>query len=113
MLELSKPEKKIARQLIDKGLQAEYKNGISKLSNIISKWDSEAEDHRDTYMKLYKTLTRHDKHIGHRYDDITGSRYLITIAGQLADKTISVDDLDGFRPETREAILFMSGINRE
>ncbi|MCD4737561.1 MAG: hypothetical protein K8R53_16085 [Bacteroidales bacterium] len=46
-LELTKSEKKIARQVIKKGLQKEYVNGIIKLDNIISKWKVNVLSNRD------------------------------------------------------------------
>jgi len=38
--ELPKSQKKIARQIIEKGLQREYQNGIEKAEAVIEKWKS-------------------------------------------------------------------------
>lgn len=113
MHELSKKEKKIAREIIEKGLQAEYKVGIMQLQEIIGQWNPDLPDHRETYHKLYKTLTDFDKHIAFRYDHISGSKYLTIIATQLADKIISINDLNEFSDETREIIVRRSKINDE
>jgi hypothetical protein len=38
--ELPKSQKKIARQIIETGLQREYQNGIEKADGVIEKWKS-------------------------------------------------------------------------
>ena len=40
-LELTKSQKKIARRIIDTGIQREYEAGIKKLDRIISRWKRE------------------------------------------------------------------------
>lgn len=111
MHQLSKKEKKIAREIIEKGLQTEYKTGILRIKKILDNWNPGATDHRETYHKLYKTLTEYDKHIAFRYDYMSGSKYLNVIALQLADKVISIDELKGFSDETRDIIIRWSRIN--
>ena len=110
-LELTKSQKRIARQIIETGLQREYEAGIKKLDKIISGWKRKEIDNRDAYLKLYGSLTSHDKHIAIRYDRMTGSRYLDIIATQLADKVIAVKELNDFPEDIRERVIFMSGIN--
>ncbi len=108
--ELSKSEKKLARQIIDKGLQIEYANGIKKQNAIIEKWKQGKIEDKDAYMKLYKSLTNHDKHIGRRYDNMKGSTYLFIIAGQLADRIISIEEIDVFNEEIKSRLITLSGI---
>ncbi len=110
-LELKKPEKKIARQIIEKGLQKEYVTGIEKLERIIGKWKNKESDNKETYQLLCKTLIQYDKHIARRYDYIGGSKYAFTIACQLADGVISKNDLEDFCAETKKIIINMSGIS--
>ena len=74
-IKLTKSQKKIARQVIEKGLQKEYVDGIVLLDNIISKWKAKALSNRETWFELYEKLTKHDKHISNSYDSITGSKY--------------------------------------
>src|SRR6185295_5976442 len=99
--ELSKPEKKIARQIIEKGLQHELKTGIKNLEAIISEWKLKNKDHHDTYHLLYKSITDFDKGIARRYDRMTGSNYIWIIAGQLADGVITKQDLEPFNEEVK------------
>ena len=110
-LDLNKPQKRIARQIIETGLQREYEAGIIKLDKIISRWKNKKIDNRDAYMKIYSSLTWHDKHIGRRYNKMTGSWYLYIIAAQLADEVITVDELNDFPEDIREKIFLLSGMD--
>ena len=110
-LELTKSQKKIARQIIEIGLQREFEAGIKKLDNILTEWKHKELDNRAVYLELYGSLTNHDKHIARRYDRMTGSRYLDTIAAQLADEVIVVEELNDFPEDIRDRIIIMSGIN--
>lgn len=109
-LELTKSQKRIARQIIETGLQREYEAGIKKLDKIIFGWKRKEMDNRDAYMKLYKSLTSHDKHIARRYNRMTGSWYLHIIAAQLADEVIAVEELNDFPEDIRQKIYLLSGI---
>ena len=109
--DLSKSQKKIARQIIEKGLQKEFMDGIIELDNIITKWKINELDNRNAYHELYDSLTKHDKHIAGRYDNMGGSKYLYVIAGQLFDGAITKNDLDDFNEDVRESILFLSGVD--
>ena len=82
MFELTKPQKKIARKVIEKGLDKEYQVGINKVDRVIDRWKSGGAANRETYLKMYEVLTRYDKHIARRYNRMSGSNYLIIIAGQ-------------------------------
>ena len=110
-LNLTKPQKRIARRIIETGLQREYEAGIIKLDKIISRWKNKKIDNRDTYMNLYSSLTRYDKHIGRRYNKMTGSWYLYIIAAQLADEVITIEELDDFPEDIREKIFLLSGMD--
>ncbi len=99
--ELTKSEKKLARVLIDKGLQQEYQNAIEGLNEVIEIWKEKKMDNRNAYLKIYKTLEEHNKHIAQRYDGMKGSMYLSTIASLLADELISTDDIKGFSEQNQ------------
>lgn len=102
--QLSKAQKKIARQIIELGLQRDYENGISKIDNVIQKWKSGKLDNQKAYFEIYSKLKNHDKHIGQRYDRMTGSNYLLIIMGQLADEVITLDEISEFNDEVKEII---------
>jgi hypothetical protein len=109
--ELTKSEKKLARQLIEKGLQIEYKKGLEQQSEIIEQWKSGNTDTKDSYLKLYQSVTSYDKYIAKRYDNIRGSKYLFIIAAQLADGIITLEEIEKFRIDTKNRLLLLSGIN--
>ncbi len=101
-MELSKSKKKIAREIIVKGLQNEFAKGLSDADKILSAWKNFQSDNRDTYHVLYKHITDFDKHIAMRYDGMTGSRYLLVILRQLQDGMISEKDLENFPIELQQ-----------
>ena len=79
--ELSKKEKKIARAAIDKGLDAAFKEGLEKSEVVINDWrQGKFSSNKEAYHKLYKAITYNDDAISRRYDGLTGSRYLVTVA---------------------------------
>jgi hypothetical protein len=102
--ELPKSQKKIARQIIETGLQREYQNGIKKVDAVIEKWKSGKLDNRDAYISIYKKLTSHDKHLARRYDNMSGSKYLMIISGQVADGIVSFDELSELNDQARQVI---------
>ncbi|MEI6752401.1 MAG: hypothetical protein WCK78_04465 [Paludibacter sp.] len=106
-MELSKKDKKVARDVIELGLQREIESGLSKADAILQAWKTKAKDNKETYHQLYKHIITLDKHIARRYDDITGSRYLLTIIGQMRDNVIHDEDLIEFSEEVQ---LYLIGI---
>lgn len=104
MYELNKREKKIAREAIEKGVQAEFKAGLEKAKKVIAEWEKGDIDNRAAYQKLYKTITDQDKRIGKRYDGLTGSRYLVTVAAILYDGQITEEDIKDFSDEAKQTI---------
>jgi hypothetical protein len=103
--ELSKSEKKIARAAIDKGLDAEFREGLEKSESVINEWRQEKfSSNNEAYHKLYKTIDEKDNAISIRYDGLGGSRYLITVAAILHDGYITQEDIAGFSDKTKEVI---------
>lgn len=100
--ELSKREKKIARACIDKGIEAEFRDGLANFDIIVSGWrEGKFATNREAYYELFKAVTSRDKAIAERYDGLTGSNYLITVAAILRDGYISEDDIKDFSEEAR------------
>jgi len=112
-LDLTKSQKKIARQVIEIGLVREFESGIGKIDRIIQQWKGEKLETKETYYQIYNSLKKFDKHIARRYDGMTGSGYLFIMAGQLADKAITIDDLNVFDPDVRNRIISISRINED
>ena len=104
-MELSKSDKKVAREVIEKGLQIELANGLKEAEKVISEWKNNQQNNRDAYHLLYKTIRDFDKHIARRYDRITGSNYIFIVMEQFVDGIITEEDLKDFSPEVYETIL--------
>jgi len=100
-MELTKRDKKVAREVIEKGLQREFENGLSKTEEILLKWRKGINDSSATYHAVYKHIKSVDKQIALRYDNITGSRYLLTITYQMLDDIIHEEDLIDFSEEVQ------------
>jgi len=101
---LTKKEKKIAAQIIEKGVQADFKAGLEKAKKVITDWENEKTDNRAAYHKLYKTITNHDKKISKRYDGLGGSDYLMTVAVILFEEQITEEDIKDFSDEAKQFI---------
>lgn len=102
--ELSKREKKIARQCIDKGLHIAYTEALEEAGLVISDWHSEKINTRDAYMRLYNVIKEHDYAIARRYNSLSGSRWLGVVAQLFAEKKITEDDISDLSEETRNVI---------
>jgi hypothetical protein len=103
--DLSKVDKKAARAAIDKGLEAEFREGLENFEAILKDWRAgKFGANKEAYHKLYLAVDGKDTAISRRYDGLTGGRYLSTVAGIYRDGYIVEEDIAGFREETRETI---------
>lgn len=103
-MELSKKDKKIAREMIEKGVQIEFSNGLNEANAVIKKWENRTLENREAYHLLFKTIKNFDKHIAQRYDVMTGSRYFETVVVLYAEGIITDEDIMNFSPEVNEEI---------
>jgi hypothetical protein len=108
MIELPKSQKKIARQLIELGLQRECKSFTKKIANLINSPEWETENPLELYLKLYKKVVSFDKHIGRRYDDLTGSRYFVAVLGLFRDGVLTTEDIARFDIDVQNRLLAIS-----
>ncbi|GAA3984579.1 hypothetical protein [Mucilaginibacter dorajii] len=99
---LSKSDKKVVRELIDKGIASEFKKGMEELDLIMQKWRDEGVNDQQHYAELYGAIRDFDKYIARRYDDLRGSRYVSTLTFMIADDIVSISDLDGLSTEFRD-----------
>ena len=98
MIELTKPQKKIARKLINLGLQRECTKFMQSTKDFMDK-NAPAEDAHDTYLKLYDKVYQFDKHIARRYDGMSGGRYYITVYCLYCDGVLTDEDIREFDDE--------------
>jgi len=105
---LSKQEKKVAREIIETGLQKEFAKGLFDADTILHQWKNKSTDNRDAYHLLFKKITDFDKHIARRYDGMTGSKYLFVIAAQFQDGIISESDLEKCSERVKQAVKLIA-----
>ena len=103
--ELPKKDKKIARQLMDKGLLIEFEQGLNRFAAILDEWKATGGDVKETYYKIFSAVKDFDKHIARRYDGIGGSRYLQTVIYQLVDDLYDISEIDEFSPQVKADTL--------
>ena len=108
MIELSKNQKKIARQLIDLGLQRECKSFMEKIATFTGDRNWETDNPHEIYLKLYKKIVSFDKHISRRYDDLTGSNYLLAVLGLFNNDVLTTEDIALFDDELKNLLLNLS-----
>ena len=104
MIELTKSQKKIARELIDLGLHRECKSFGMKIAQFANSSDWETKPH-ELYLKLYKKVASFDKQLGRRYNDLTGSRYFITVWGLFHDGILTEEDISRFDDDVKNRLL--------
>jgi hypothetical protein len=72
---------------------------------ILQQWKNEDGDIKENYYKIFNAVTDFDKQIATRYDGMTGSKYLLIVAGQVYDKLYDRAEIDGFGEEAKDRIL--------
>ena len=106
---LSKPDKKLARELIEKGLETEFEEGLTEFAAIIADWESGKKPVNDSYYALFKSVAEFDKHISNRYDRMTGSNYFWIVLQLFMDKKIPLSEMDRFAPDVQIRFRFLLG----
>lgn len=110
---LTKSEKKLARELIDKGLQQEFKVGIENVGKLVEEWKVAKLENREAYLAIFKAVHDYDKHIARRYDLMRGSMYQDTVTDLLAEGLISEADVEGFGEQAKSEILHYAAVRRK
>ena len=103
-MELTKADKRAAREIIDIGLQNEFKKGLMDFASIIHDWEKTGSNSQECYQSLYSKVIDFDKHIAHRYDGMSGSKYLFIVAAQLADSFVTETDVSKLSETARLAV---------
>lgn len=104
-LQLSKHDKKVAKAIIEKGLQIEFAKGLFFADSVLDDWKNNVRNNRESYHLLFKAVSEFDKHIAKRYDGMTGSKYIFVIAAQLIDGIIDEADLQGLSEDAQQTII--------
>lgn len=108
--ELTKSQKKIARQIIDKGLEEHYKRGLTDIQDIIDKWrEGKYENTKKAYMEMFQRVKKNDNNIANIYNNKGGSRWLEIIYMQLVDGVITMNDVKDLGEEVCMVIRRVNG----
>ena len=110
MIDLTKTQKKVARELIDLGLQRECKSFTDRITKFTNSPEWKTGNSHELYLKLYKEVTSFDKHIGKRYNDLTGSSYFITVLGLFYDEVLKPEDIARFDMDVQNELLRMKSL---
>ena len=103
--QLSKRDKKIAKACIDKGLEAEFREGMENFDVIIRDWrEGKFTSNREAYHQLDKAIHMKNKAISRRYDRLSGSHWFMAVAAILNDGYITEEDVKDFSEETKSAL---------
>jgi predicted transcriptional regulator len=104
--ELSKSQKKIARRIMDKGLEKHYQRSLFKAEEILNEWKNDKfATTREAYMRFYREVEKNDDLIANIYNNKGGSRWVEIMSLQLRDGVITTDDLQELDNEVREIII--------
>ena len=103
-MELSKSDKKAAREIIDKGLQKDFARMLEGARLILNDQLINGHGNMETYHLLYNHVQTADKHIADTYDAIRPSWYVDILALQLHSGLISEQDLELLTQDVKAAI---------
>ena len=94
MIELTKEQKKIARRLIDLGLERECEDFNNTIRRIACQQIALKERaNHSRYLEIYKATAKFDKHIADRYDGMSGSRYFMTVVNLYCEGIITDEEI--------------------
>ena len=110
MIELPKSQKKIARELIQLGLERECKSFTNKIAEFTNSAEWETTGSHELYLNLYRKVISFDKHIGKRYNDLTGSQYVIKILGLFFDGILTTDDIARFDVNVQNELMTLKSL---
>jgi hypothetical protein len=106
-MELSKTDKKIARQLIDKSVLIEFGEHLAASKLILEQWTNQELDNRAAYLSLFTQVKTVDKHIARRYDGLSGGNFLNRVMDLYAENILKDDDIALFSAEMRDKLFYL------
>ena len=110
-MELTKSEKRIARELVSKSVDEECRQFMEKAEALVGRRrDDQAPKER--FWELHDMFREFARHLTQKYDSIPGS-YDLKIMRLYMEKRISKEDVERFAPETQEWIFNIEKSARE
>jgi hypothetical protein len=105
MEELSKSDKRNAREIIKKGMHEEFRRGMESFYKLLTTWRETKNEDQVHYGELYGAVKDFDKQIARRYDGLRNSTLLDVLSAQLNDGLIEKADLELLSTETKERVI--------
>lgn len=105
MEELSKSDKRVAREVISKGMHEEFRRGMESFYKLLETWRKTTNEDQLHYAELYGAVKDFDKQIARRYDGLRNSMLLNILSWQLRDGLIAETDLDSLSAETKARVV--------
>jgi len=104
-MELPKSQKKVARELIQLGLQRQCRSFMKKTVKFVNDSKKIKENPHEHYLDLFKMIMTFDKYIAMRYDGLTGSYYYDTVFCLFRDGVLTEKDIKRFDVEIQKKLL--------
>ena len=104
-MELSKKQKKIARELIQLGHYRECKSFTDEIAQFTNSLEWATSDPQDICHKLYKKITSFDKHLLKRYGNMGSSHYFSIVYVLFYDGILTTEDISRFDVEVQDKLL--------
>lgn len=103
-MELPKNQKKHARTLIERALQRECEHFLAETKAWMNQPKAEETPHKQ-YLELFDRVYKFDKLIARTYDNMTGSRYYLTVFSLFYDDVLTEEDISLFSEEVRNDLI--------
>lgn len=100
-MELSKSDKKNARDLIRKGMMVQFERGLHRADAILNDWKQGKGNHQEAYHALYKHIVDFDKGIAARYDNMPNHSLLFVLVQQVQEGLVPRQELAVFPEEVQ------------
>nr|WP_294949899.1 hypothetical protein [uncultured Mucilaginibacter sp.] len=105
MEELSKSDKRNAREIIIKGMHEEFRRGMESFYKLLEVWRTTTNEDQLHYAELYGSVKDFNKQIAWRYDGLKNSGLVDVLTGQLREHLIEEGDLNSLSDETRACVI--------
>lgn len=101
-MELTKREKKLARELIDKSIENEFETGLKEAEAIMAEWKKGRLTGRIAFHKLRDHLNDFRRYLARRYDGLRESDYFDVITAIFKDGYLTEEDIKDFSEQAKQ-----------
>jgi hypothetical protein len=91
--ELTIPQKRKARKLIEKALVRDYTESLRCVKSVADTFVDNKGETKNICSKLFSTITNKEEIPAGRYNYLTGSKYLLSLINLLREGVLTSDDM--------------------